>query len=37
MVCPMQDTVSKIELKREGKRLMALLQRIDTEAQVRKK
>ena len=36
-LCPMQDTVSKIELKREGKRLMALLQRIDNEAQVRKK
>lgn len=36
-LCPMQDTVSRIELKREGKRLMALLQRIDNEAQARKK
>jgi hypothetical protein len=33
----MQDTVSKIELKREGKRLTALLQQIDNEAQARKK
>jgi hypothetical protein len=36
-LCPMQDTVSKIELKREGKRLTALLQQIDNEAQARKK
>ncbi len=36
-LCPMQDTISKIELKREGKRLMALLQRIDYEAQARRK
>jgi len=31
-LCPMKNTVSKIELKREGKRLMKLLQRIDAEA-----
>jgi hypothetical protein len=31
-LCPMKSTVSKIELKVEGKKLMKLLQRIDTEA-----
>jgi len=31
-LCPMKSTVSKIELKRRGKRLMELLQRIDAEA-----
>ena len=31
-LCPMKSTVSKIELKREGKKLMKLLQRIDAEA-----
>jgi hypothetical protein len=31
-LCPMKNTVSKMELKRKGKRLMELLQRIDTEA-----
>ena len=31
-LCPMKSTVSKIELKREGKKLMRLLQRIDAEA-----
>jgi Fe-S-cluster containining protein len=31
-LCPMKRTVSKIELKRKGKRLMELLQRIDFEA-----
>jgi Fe-S-cluster containining protein len=31
-LCPMKSTVSKIELKRKGKKLMALLQSIDAEA-----
>ena len=31
-LCPMISTVSKIELKREGKKLVELLQRIDAEA-----
>jgi len=31
-LCPMKSTVSKIELRGKGKRLMGLLQRIDTEA-----
>ena len=31
-LCPAQSTVSKIELEREGKKLMELLQRIDNEA-----
>jgi len=34
-LCPMQNTVSKIELKREGKKLMELLQNIDNEAHAR--
>ena len=34
-LCPMQNTVSKAELKREGKKLMELLQRIDNEAHAR--
>ena len=34
-ICPMQDTVSKIELKREGKKLVELLERIDNEAHAR--
>jgi Fe-S-cluster containining protein len=35
-LCPMYDTVSKTELRREGKKLMELLQRIDNEAHARK-
>jgi hypothetical protein len=35
-LCPMKDTVSKIELDREGKKLMKLLQRIDAEATCRR-
>lgn len=31
-LCPMKNTVSKIELERKGKKLMRLLQRIDAEA-----
>jgi Fe-S-cluster containining protein len=31
-LCPMKSTVSKIKLKRRGKRLMELLRRIDAEA-----
>jgi hypothetical protein len=31
-LCPMKSTVSKIELRGKGKKLMKLLQRIDTEA-----
>jgi len=31
-LCPMQNTVSKTELKRKGKKMTELLQRIDTEA-----
>jgi Fe-S-cluster containining protein len=31
-LCPMKDTVSKVELKRKGKNVMELLQRIDAEA-----
>jgi Fe-S-cluster containining protein len=34
-LCPMQSTVSKIELKREGKKLMVLLQSIENEAHAR--
>jgi hypothetical protein len=34
-LCPTQNTVSKIELEREGKKLMELLQRIDNEAHER--
>ncbi len=34
-LCPMQNTVSKIELKRQGKKLMKLLQRIDKEMRTR--
>ncbi len=34
-LCPMQSTVSKIELEREGKELIELLQRIDNEAHAR--
>jgi Fe-S-cluster containining protein len=34
-LCPMQNSVSKIELKREGKKLMELLQRLDNEAHAR--
>jgi len=34
-LCPMQNTVSKMELKREGKKLVELLQRIDNEAHAR--
>jgi Fe-S-cluster containining protein len=34
-LCPMQNTVSKIQLKKEGKKLIELLQRIDNEAQAR--
>ena len=34
-LCPKRDTVSKLELKRMGKRLIELLQRIDKEAHVR--
>ncbi|MFP3985843.1 MAG: YkgJ family cysteine cluster protein [Candidatus Bathyarchaeia archaeon] len=34
-LCPMQNTISKIELKREGKKIMELLQRIDNEAHAR--
>lgn len=30
-LCPMKDTISKIELKRKGKNVMELLQRIDAE------
>ena len=30
--CPMKDTVSEMELKRKGKKVMELLQRIDNEA-----
>ena len=33
-LCPMQNTDSKIELKREGKKLIELLQRIDNEAHI---
>jgi Fe-S-cluster containining protein len=31
-LCPMRSTVSKVELRRKGKKVMELLQRIDTEA-----
>jgi hypothetical protein len=31
-LCPMISTVSKIELRRKGKKLMNLLRRIDAEA-----
>lgn len=31
-LCPMKDTVSEIERKRKGKKVMELLQRIDNEA-----
>ena len=31
-LCPMKNTISEIELKRKGKRVMKLLQRIDREA-----
>jgi Fe-S-cluster containining protein len=31
-LCPMINTVSKMELRRKGKKVMELLQRIDTEA-----
>lgn len=31
-LCPMKDTVSEIELKRKGKKVIELLRRIDTEA-----
>ncbi len=31
-LCPMKDTISEIGLKRKGKKLMKLLQRIDNEA-----
>jgi hypothetical protein len=31
-LCPMTSTISKIELKRKGKKLMNLLERIDYEA-----
>jgi hypothetical protein len=34
-LCPMQNTVSKRELKKDGKQLMVLLQRIDMEAHAR--
>jgi Fe-S-cluster containining protein len=34
-LCPMENTVSEIELKREGKKIMELLQRIDNEATYR--
>lgn len=34
-LCPMHNTISKIELKREGKKLIELLQRIDNEAHAR--
>jgi len=36
-LCPMQNTISKKERKREGKKLMELLQRIDNEAHARNK
>jgi Fe-S-cluster containining protein len=35
-LCPMQNSVAKTELKRKGKKLMILLQRIDNEAHARK-
>ena len=31
-LCPMKSSISKIELKRKGRRLMKLLQEIDAEA-----
>jgi Fe-S-cluster containining protein len=34
-LCPAQNTVSETELRREGKKLMELLQRIDNEAHTR--
>jgi Fe-S-cluster containining protein len=34
-LCPMQNTVSKTELRRKGKKLIALLQRLDNEAHAR--
>ena len=34
-LCPMQDTITKMELKIKGKKLMELLQRIDNEAHAR--
>jgi len=34
-LCPMKNTVSKIELKRKGKKVIELLQRIDNEATYR--
>ena len=34
-LCPMRNTVSKIELRRKGKKLIELLQRIDNEAHAR--
>lgn len=30
-LCPMKDTVSEIEIKRKGKKVIELLQRIDSE------
>ena len=34
-LCPMKNTVSKIELKRKGKKVIELLQRLDNEANSR--
>ena len=31
-LCPMKNTVSEVELKRKGKRVVELLQRMDHEA-----
>jgi Fe-S-cluster containining protein len=36
-LCPMKNTVSEIELKRKGKKVIELLQRIDNEAAYRKR
>jgi len=34
-LCPMDNTVSELELRRKGKRVKELLQRIDNEASIR--
>jgi len=35
-LCPMKNTISKSELKRKGKKVMELIQRIDSEATSRR-
>jgi len=36
-LCPMKNTVSEVELKRKGKRVVELLQRMDHEAASRER